>query len=139
MEAWIKKNLKYIAIAFIFLFLIKQIQSCNRNMMISSLQRNHKEVVDSLNTVKEDMTETKNLVIDSLNDELLEKELTINNLTAELRVAGVKVDEAKRSTSERIQFLMEERDENRQLIQQYRKTIDSLNKEIQALKDLLEE
>ncbi len=137
MEAWIKKNLKYITIAFIFLFLIKNIQSCNRNMVINIMETTHQETVDSLNNLREQTIEQKNFIIDSLNDELLEKEFMINNLTAELRVAGVKVDEAKRSTSERIQFLIEERNKNQHLIEEYRKTIDSLNKEIQILKDSL--
>lgn len=89
MEKWLKKNLQYITIIFIALFLIKNVQSCNRKMSLKIQTKTLTETCDSLN-------KSKDQIIDSLNQEILSREFLIRDLGAELKVAGVKYDEAQK-------------------------------------------
>lgn len=66
MENWLKRNLKYITILFLFLFLIKNTQNCNRGMSMRIMERNHLEIVDSLGGN-----------IDSLNQEIRSRDYRI--------------------------------------------------------------
>jgi hypothetical protein len=93
---WIKKNLKYITIVFIALFLMKNFQSCNRKMALRVVETNLTEERDSLLNMKNVIISEKNLVIDSLEAEILTKEFLIKDLYNDLEIAGVKVDEAQR-------------------------------------------
>jgi hypothetical protein len=94
MEKWFKKNLKYVAILFIALFLIKSIQSCNRKMSLRIVEKNLTIEKDSLLNEKDNIIAFKDVVVDSLNTEILTKDFIINDLTNELKIAGVKVDAA---------------------------------------------
>lgn len=78
MEKFVKKNLKWICIIFIFLFLLKSIQSCNRD---NKLQKQSKKY---------------SLQIDSLKKENISKDFLILDLKNELKIAGVKYDEAQK-------------------------------------------
>jgi hypothetical protein len=89
MEKWIKKNLRWIAMVLLFLFLIKSVQSCVQK---SSIIRIKKNLTAQCDTIKQ-----KNVVIiDSLKKEILTKDFIIQDLTFELKIAGVKVDEAQK-------------------------------------------
>jgi len=96
MEKWLKKNLKYITIILLALFLIKNVQSCNRKMTIRIQEKNLTTNCDSLLNLKDKVISSKNLEIDSLERENLTKDFIIIDLTNELKIAGVKVDAAER-------------------------------------------
>jgi len=89
MEKWLKKNLKYIAIVFLALFLIKTVQSCNRKMSLKIVERN-------LTTNYDSIVLEKNTIIDSLETEILTRDFIIKDQINDLKIAGVKVDEAQR-------------------------------------------
>lgn len=93
MENFFKKNLKIITIIAVILFFFKSFQSCSRKATIKIQEKNLTEYCDSITT-------TKNKEIDSLKQELLTKEFLIKDLTSELKIAGVRVNEAqKRATA----------------------------------------
>ena len=89
MEKWIKKNLRWITIVFIALFFIKSFQSCSRKASLRIQEKKLTYICDSV-------TSTKNKLIDSLDKENLAKEFMIKDLTMELKIAGIKVDEAQK-------------------------------------------
>ena len=47
-EQFFSKNLKWITLALLFLFLIKSIQSCNRDVLLNNNDKNSSYVIDSL-------------------------------------------------------------------------------------------
>lgn len=96
MEKWLKKNLRYITIILLALFLVKNVQSCNRKMTIRTQERNLTSNCDSLLSLKKEIIYSKDLQIDSLEKEILTKDFIIIDLTNELKIAGVKVDAADR-------------------------------------------
>lgn len=96
MEKWIKKNLHYITIIFVVLFLFKSIQSCNRKMSLRFQNKRLNEKYDSISRIKDLKIYNQNLIIDSLNREILSREFLIKDLSTELKVAGVKYDEAQK-------------------------------------------
>ena len=96
MERWLKKNLKWITIILLVLFMVKNIQSCNRKMSLRIQEKNLTTNCDSLLQVKDNIINEKNLTIKSLEDVNLTQEFLIKDLTNELKIAGVKVDEAQR-------------------------------------------
>ena len=49
-EQLFSKNLKWITLLLLFLFLLKSVQSCNRNMTISIKEKQYTHIVDSLKT-----------------------------------------------------------------------------------------
>ena len=93
---WLKKNLKWITWILFALFIIKSIQSCNRKLSNNTLTKNYKLEIDSLTKKYDGVINLKDIVIDSLENELITKEFIIKDLTADLKIAGVKVDEAQR-------------------------------------------
>lgn len=93
---WLKKNLRYITLILLALFFIKTFQSCNRKMALRVVETNLTEERDSLLNMKDAIISEKNLVIDSLESEILTKEFLIRDLYNDLEIAGVKVDEAQR-------------------------------------------
>ena len=105
MEKFLKKNLKWITLIFIFLFCIKSFQSCLRKTEITRLEKTSIYVCDSL-------LNEKNIIIDSLENgwevDLKEKDYMIKDLINDLKIAGVKVDAADKranavqSTAEKI-------------------------------------
>jgi len=105
MEKFLKKNLKWITLIFIFLFCIKSFQSCLRKTEITRLEKTSIYVCDSL-------LNEKNIIIDSLENgwevDLKERDYMIKDLINDLKIAGVKVDAADKranavqSTAEKI-------------------------------------
>jgi len=89
MEKFLKKNLKWIALLFLFLFCIKSFQSCLRGTELTRLEKNLTYNCDSL-------INDKNIIIDSLETEVITKDYIIYDLTNELKIAGVKVNEAQK-------------------------------------------
>lgn len=96
MEKWLKKNLRYVSLVLLALFLLKNIQSCNRKMALKVVERNLTEECDSITTEKNNIILEKDLIIDSLENEIITKDFMIKDLTSDLKVAGVRVDAAER-------------------------------------------
>ena len=93
---WLKKNLKYITIILFALFLLKSVQSCNRNMSLNTADKKHKTEVDSIKKEFNSVILVYENEIDSLEKELVARDFMIKDLTADLKIAGVKVNEAER-------------------------------------------
>lgn len=89
MEKWISKNLRWITIVFIALFFLKSFQSCSRK---ASLRIQEKK----LTTICDSITHEQSVIIDSLKKDNLTKDFLIKDLSTELKIAGVKVDEAQK-------------------------------------------
>lgn len=87
-KSWIEKNLKYITIVIFVLFFIKTIQSCNRKMTLNITETEFNEQIDS---IQKRCIKTE----DSLKSEILARDFVIKDLTTDLKIAGVKVDEAQ--------------------------------------------
>jgi hypothetical protein len=47
-QQFFEKNMKWFALAFLFLFLLKSVQSCNRNMGSRLTEKQTKHLIDSL-------------------------------------------------------------------------------------------
>lgn len=100
-ETFFKKNLKYITLILLALFLIKSSQSCNRNMANKRLTKENTYLVDSLNTMHG--TEKSQLLI-----ELRDIQDSIQKLNYEVKLANAERDAANRradavqSTAEKI-------------------------------------
>jgi hypothetical protein len=86
---WIIKNLKWITIVFIFLFLLKTCDSCVKGMKLKSQEKKLTHYCDSI-------TKHNLIIIDSLKKDNLTKDYLIRDLTTELKIAGVKIDEAQK-------------------------------------------
>jgi len=78
MEKFLQKNLRTIAIILLFLFMIKSFQTCVQK---TSIRKQEKKIT---------------LIKDSLDKEILAREYLIKDLTYELKIAGVRVDEAQK-------------------------------------------
>lgn len=96
MEKWLRKNLKYITIILLALFLAKNIQSCNRKMSIRILEKNLTTECDSLLDSKNQVISSQSFEIDSLKSEIITRDYMIKDLTTDLKIAGIRVDEAQR-------------------------------------------
>ena len=96
MEKWLKKNLRYITIVLLALFLIKTTQSCNRKMALSTQEKKLTAESDSLLAMKDQIILNNTFIIDSLDIEVLTRDFMINDLTNDLKIAGVKVDAAEK-------------------------------------------
>jgi hypothetical protein len=86
---WITKNLKWITIIVLFLFLFKTCESCNKGSKIKSQEVKLTNYCDSV-------TNSKNHLIDSLQKENNTKDYLIKDLSTELKIAGIKYDEAQK-------------------------------------------
>lgn len=95
-ENFLKKNTKWVMIILSVLFMFKSIQSCNRNMTIRSVEKRLVKERDSLIGLRDNKIQNLYLVIDSLDGEVLTRDFLIKDLTTDLRIAGVKVNEAER-------------------------------------------
>jgi hypothetical protein len=93
---WLKKNLRYITIAFAILFVIKSVQSCNRKMTLNIVEKNLTEECDSISAGKDAKIHSKDIIIDSLETEITTRDFMIKDLTNDLKIAGVRVDEAQK-------------------------------------------
>ena len=96
MERWLKKNLRYIAIILLIFSLFKTVQSCNRKMSIRIQDKNLSEICDSIVNEKDKVIVEKNIVIDSLENEITIRDFMIKDYENELKIAGVKVNEAEK-------------------------------------------
>lgn len=93
---WLKKNLKYITILFMILFFVKTFQSCNRKMSLRIVEKNLTTECDSIVNEKNEIISSKNLIIDSLKQEVITRDFIIKDLSNDLEIAGVRVDAAER-------------------------------------------
>lgn len=96
MEKWLRKNLKYITLILLALFLLKTTQSCNRKMALRTLEKNLNTECDSLLNDKTQIILTQSFEIDSLESDIWAKEYIIKDLENELKIAGVRVNAAER-------------------------------------------
>ena len=96
MERWLRKNLKYITLILLALFLLKTTQSCNRKMATRTLEKNLTTECDSLLNDKDLIISAQSFEIDSLTADIWAKEYIIKDLENELKIAGVRVDAAQR-------------------------------------------
>lgn len=96
MEKWLKRNLKYITLILLALFVISKIQSCNRKMGSRITEKSLIEERDSLLNQKDLIIGQKNLVIDSLQTVILTRNYEIMDLEKDLEIAGIKVNAAER-------------------------------------------
>jgi len=86
---WLIKNLKWITIVLAFLFLLKTCESCNRANKLKTQEKKLTAQCDSLIKVG-------NNIIDSLQKENMAKDYLIKDLSTELKIAGIKYDEAQK-------------------------------------------
>jgi len=96
MEKWLRKNLKYIALILLTLFLLKTTQSCNRKMSLKTMEKNITMEYDSLLNEAKSIISLQIYEIDSLENEIVTRDYMIKDLTTDLKIAGVRVDEAQR-------------------------------------------
>lgn len=89
MEKWFNKNYKWVIIILLFFLLIKTTQSCNRK---SSLKIQEKKLSLTYQTT----IDSQKIIIDSLVKDNLTKEFLIKDLSSDLKVAGVMVNEAQK-------------------------------------------
>jgi len=96
MEKWLRRNLKYITLILLALFIISKIQSCNRKMGTRIKEKELTEYCDSLNTEKLQRIGILESEIDSLDNEIVTRDFVIKDLINDLEIAGVRVDAAER-------------------------------------------
>ena len=89
MEKWFNKNIKIILIVLFFLLCIKTFQSCSRKASLRIMEKRISLHCDSL-------LFQKNKEIDSLKKENISKDYLIMDLKGELKIAGIKYDEAQK-------------------------------------------
>jgi hypothetical protein len=65
-------------------------------MSLKIQNKNLSEVCDSITNLKDQRINNQNFEIDSLNREILSREFLIKDLSTELKIAGVKYDEAQK-------------------------------------------
>jgi len=96
MEKWLKKNLKWITIILLILYMFKNFQSCNRKMSLNIQEKNMTENCDSLQDILHNEINVLNVYVDSIAQENLTKKFMIQDLRSDLKIAGIKADEAQR-------------------------------------------
>ena len=93
---WFKKNKNYVILALGILFLYKSVQSCNRGTSLSIKEKKFKEEKEQLIKFKDSIIITKVLTIDSLEDQIIQRNMLIKDLSNELKIAGVRASEAQK-------------------------------------------
>jgi len=81
-QSFFTKNMKWIALCLFLLLCFKSIQSCNRNMNITIVQKEYTHIIDSLNK--------------KCNELEKETTATINQLQFELRLQSERAGEANK-------------------------------------------
>ena len=71
-QEFFKKNNKWILLAVSVLFVIKSVQSCNRNMVIQTMDSEIVELNDSLNTILETTEESLLLQLQDCKSDVVE-------------------------------------------------------------------
>jgi len=105
---WIKKNKNYVIIILGILFLYKSVQSCNRDTSLSIKEKKFITEFTIQKTKSDSILDTKNKIIDSLDAQILDRNMLIKDLSNELKIAGIRASEAQRradavqSTAEKI-------------------------------------
>jgi hypothetical protein len=89
MEKWFNKNLKWIVLVLFLLLSIKTFQSCSRK---TSLRIQEKKLTTQCDSIVNGLTHER----DSLIKEIISREFLIKDLSTELKIAGVKYDEAQK-------------------------------------------
>jgi len=88
-EKWLGKNVKWILMVMFFLLAIKTFQGCTRKTSLRIQEKKLTAICDSVTT---SLTKEN----DSLKREIIAREFLIKDLSAELKIAGVKYDEAQK-------------------------------------------
>lgn len=96
MEKWLKKNLRYITIILLGLFILKSIQGCNRKMSLSIREKNFIIEKDSLINLNKHLKISNKFIEDSLKLEITTRDFIIKDFINDLKIAGVRVDEAQK-------------------------------------------
>lgn len=96
MEKWLKKNLRYITIILLGLFILKSIQGCNRKMSLSIREKNFMIEKDSLINLNKHLKISNKFIEDSLKLEITTRDFIIKDFINDLKIAGVRVDEAQK-------------------------------------------
>jgi len=100
-ETFFSKNLKYIALILLALFLIKTTQSCNREMANKRMVKENAYIVDSLNTIIDTDKGTYILQLEECNDKVQELEYEVKLANSEKEAANRRAN-AVQSTAEKI-------------------------------------
>lgn len=96
MEKWLKKNVRYITIILLGLFILKSIQGCNRKMSLSIQEKKFMIEKDSLINLNKNLKISNEFIEDSLKLEITARDYMIKDFTNDLKIAGVRVDEAQK-------------------------------------------
>ena len=105
---WIKKNKNYVIIILGILFLYKSVQSCNRDTTLSIKEKRFTKELLIQKTELDSVINSKTIIIDSLDAQILDRNILIKDLSNELKIAGIRASEAQRradavqSTAEKI-------------------------------------
>ena len=100
-ETFFSKNLKYIALILLALFLIKTTQSCNREMANKRMVKENTYIIDSLNTIIDTDKGTYILQLEECNDKVQELEYEVKLANSEKEAANRRAN-AVQSTAEKI-------------------------------------
>jgi len=100
-QQFFKKNLRYVTIGLLLLFLIKGVQSCNRNIMIKRKDKEIIELNDSLNTMYGTEKALLVLELQEANDSIKELNYLVKLANAGKDAAYKRAD-AVQSTAEKI-------------------------------------
>jgi hypothetical protein len=69
-QQFFDKNMKWIAMGLLFLFLVKSIQSCNRGTVLNMSKSQYTHTIDSLNTKYSNLEKETTITIEQLRFEL---------------------------------------------------------------------
>ena len=99
-QEFFKKNTKWILIAVFILFIMKSIQSCNRNMVITSMTNENVHLKDSLSSMYGTEKETLLLQLSNCNKEKAQLEYEVKLANSQRDGANKRAD-AVQSTAEK--------------------------------------
>jgi hypothetical protein len=109
-QEFFQKNMKWFALLFLFLFLLKSVQSCNRNMGTRITEKQNKHLIDSLQKSITELNDSikivnwKNKMLESQAESEKRKADAIqsvaekikSNTTTTVNVRGAEIDTTKR-------------------------------------------
>ncbi len=93
---WFKKNKNYVILALGILFLYKSVQSCNRGNSLNIKEKKYAIELNNIITKNDSVISLKDFVIDSLETQILNRNMLIKDLSNELKIAGVRASEAQK-------------------------------------------
>jgi len=118
-QEFFSKNMKWLALALLFLLAFKSVQSCNRNMKLNLTSGQYIHIIDSLKTDYSNLEKAYNDTVTKLNSELkikIEKAVEADkranavqsvaekiraNTTTTVNVRGAEIDTSKTKNNER--------------------------------------